>query len=145
MKVIIYIEKKDFDSFFTWLNRLKQGNLEPSPISYSLSTDDIKSPLQVLLNPDEFTIIQDAEKNMEDIKNSYGDLNIFYQPESLDNDKIMMGDIIRNGIRHDCLVNLYNTAIELAMSIPGLTPLDALVIAERECIPTPSSSHVNNM
>lgn len=144
MKAIIYIEKRDFDGFFTWLNRLKQGTLEPAPISYSLSTEDIESPLQVLLNPDEFAIIQDAEKNIEDIKKSYGNLSILYRPESLLQDKIMMGDVLRNAIRHDCLVEVYNTAVELAMAIPGLTPLDALIIAEREWLPTPSINSIEN-
>ena len=144
MKAIVYIEKRDFDGFFTWLNRLKQGTLEPSPVSYSLSTDEIERPLQVLLNPDEFAIIQDAERNIEDIKKSYGNLSILYRPESLVQDKIMMGDVLRNAIRHDCLVEIYNTSIELAMAIPGLTPLDALIIAEREWIPIPTTSSIEN-
>lgn len=126
------------------MNRLKQGTLEPAPISYSLSTDDVERPLQILLNPDEFAIIQDAEKNIEDIKKSYGNLSILYSPESLLHEKIMMGDVLRNAIRHDCLVEVYNTAVELAMSIPGLSPLDALIIAEREWMPVASANSIEN-
>lgn len=144
MKAIIYIEKQDFDKFFNWLNRLKQGNLTPAPNYYSLNENDLEKPLQVLLNPDEFAIIQDAEKNIEDIKKEYGNLSILYKPESLIQEKIMMGDILRNAARHDCLVEVYNTAIELAMAIPGLTPLDALLIAEREWLPLPRPNSIEN-
>jgi len=93
----------------------------------------------VLLNPDEFTLIQDAEKNIEDIKNTWGDLDLLYRPESLEMDKILIGDIIRNAIRYDMQVELMSTAVELAMAIPGLTALDAFIIAERELMPAPTS------
>ena len=136
MKINLYIEKNDFDNFFIWLNRLKMGVLEPCPIEYHLQQNVLERPLQVLLNPDEFAIIQDAERNMEDIKNTWGDLDVLYKPQSLDKDKIMIGDIIRNATRYDLQVEIMNTAVELAMAIPGLTPLDAFLIAEREWLKT---------
>lgn len=137
MKIIVYIEKTNFDKFFTWLNRLKQGNIEPSPISYYMSQDELERPLQVLLSPEEYSIIQDTENTIEDIKKEHGNLNILYSPESLDKDKIIIGDIIRNASRYDLQVDVINTAVELAMAMPGLTPLDALLIAERELVPVP--------
>lgn len=137
MKAIIYIEKSDFDKFFTWLNRLKQGNLEPTPVSYFLSNDELERPLQLLLSTEEYSLIQDVEKSIEDIKNEHGNLNIDYKPESLNADKILIGNIIRNASRYDLQVEIMNTAVELAMSMPGLTPLDAFLIAERELVPFP--------
>lgn len=132
MKVTLYIEKRDFDSFFVWMNRLNQGSLQPSPIEYSHIREDIGDPLQVSLNPDEYNLIQDAEKNLEAIKNTWGNLDVLYNPESLENDKIMMADILRNASRYDLSVDVVKTAIELGMQIPGITPLEALIISEKE-------------
>jgi hypothetical protein len=134
MKLTLYIEKKDFDNFFVWMNRLGQGVIQPSPIKFSHTKEDIKDPLQIFLNPDEYNLIQDTQSNIEVIQRTWGNLDILYKPESLDNQKIMMGDIIRNASRYDLTVDVVNTAIELAMQIPGITPLEALIIAERNWI-----------
>ena len=141
MKLTIYIEKRDFDNFFVWMNRLGQGTLQPSPVPFSHIKEDIQDPLQISLNPDEYNLIQDAESNIEAIRNTWGNLDILYTPESLENQKIMMGDIIRNASRYDLVVDVVNTAIELAMQIPGITPLEALIIAERDWINAGKISH----
>jgi hypothetical protein len=141
MKLTVYIEKRDFDNFFVWMNRLGQGALQPSPVPFSHKKEDIQDPLQISLNPDEYNLIQDAESNIEAIRNTWGNLDILYSPESLENQKIMMGDIIRNASRYDLTVDVVNTAIELAMQIPGITPLEALIIAERDWINAGKISH----
>ena len=132
MKVSLYIEKKNFEEFFIWFNRLNQGVILPSPIVYSHKKEDIEDPLQVYFSADEYALIQDTESNIEEIKKTWGNLDILYSPESLENQKILMGDILRNAKRHDSLVDLVSASIELAMHIPGITPLEAMIIAERE-------------
>lgn len=141
MKLTIYIEKNNFDNFFVWMNRLGQGILQPSPVPFSHIKEDIQDPLQISLNPDEYNLIQDAESNIEAIKNTWGNLDILYTPESLNNQKIMMGDIIRNASRYDLTVDVVNTAIELAMQIPGISPLEALIIAENDWINAGKITH----
>ena len=132
MKVTLYIEKQNFDSFFVWMNRLNQGVLQPPPIGYSHLQEVIRDPLQVSLNPDEYNLIQDAEKNLEAIKMTWGNLDVLYRPESLENDKIAIADILRNASRYDLEADVVKTAIEMGMQIPGITPLEALIISERE-------------
>jgi hypothetical protein len=132
MKINLYIEKKDFDPFFIWMNRLSQGIIESCPIMYSHVKEDIKDPLNVSLTADKYALIHDAEKNIEDIQNSFGNLDILYEPQSIEKDKIMIGDILRNATRYDLAVNVINTAVELATVIPGITPLEAMIISERE-------------
>jgi len=44
----------------------------------------------------------------------------------------MIGDIIRNSLRHDLAVQVMNTAVEIAMAMPGITPVEAFIISERE-------------
>lgn len=132
MKINLYIDKKDFDPFFIWMNRLSQGIIESCPIMYSHIKEDIKDPLNVSLTADKYALIHDAEKNIEDIQNSFGSLDILYEPQSLEKDKILIGDILKNATRHDLAVNVINTAVELAMLMPGITPLEAMIISERE-------------
>jgi hypothetical protein len=132
MKVSLYIEKRDFDGFFIWMNRLNQGVLSSSPVKYSHIKEDIEDPIHLSLFMDEYALIQDTEKNLEDIQKTWGNLDILYYPESLENDKILMGDMLRNATRHDTLVDLVSSSIELAMYMPGITPLEAMIIAERE-------------
>jgi hypothetical protein len=132
MKVSLYISKKDFDQFFVWMNRLQKGIIQPAPVKYSHVKDDIEDPLHLSFPANEYALIQDTESNIEEIKRTWGNLDILYHPESLENQKILMGDILRNASRHDSLVDLVSSSIELAMHIPGITPLEAMIIAERE-------------
>ena len=132
MKVSLYISKNDFDEFFIWLNRLNQGITVPCPVKYFYEKNDVESPLHLSLLPDEYCLITDTEKNIEDIQNTWGNLDILYYPESLENQKVVMGSILRNAARYDGLVDLVSASIELAMHMPGITPLEAVIIAERE-------------
>jgi len=132
MKVNLYIEKRDFDNFFIWLNRLSQGVISTPLTKYSHRKEDIEDPLHVSLSQDEYSIIQNNERNVEVINKSWGSMEVVYQPNFPDGDKIMMADILRNASRYDLGVQVVNTAIELAAQIPGITPLEALIISERE-------------
>ena len=141
MKVSLYIEKKDFDGFFVWMNRLKSGVLIPPPVFYIHTRNSLRDPLHVSLTPDEYNLIQDAEKNLEDIQEIWGNLDIQYDPRALNDDKIMMADILRNAQRYDMGVDVVNTAIELAMQIPGITPLEAMIISEKEWLNVGKTYH----
>jgi len=141
MKVSLYIEKKDFDGFFVWMNRLKSGVLIPPPVFYIHTRNSLRDPLQVSLTPDEYNLIQDAEKNLEDIQDMWGNLDIHYDPRPLNDEKIMMADILRNAQRYDMGVDVVNTAIELAMQIPGITPLEAMIISEKEWLNVGKTQH----
>jgi hypothetical protein len=132
MKINLYINKEDFDPFFIWMNRLSQGIIDVCPITYSHIKEDIKDPLNVSLTADKYALIHDVEKNIEVIQNSFGNLDILYEPQSLELDKILIGDILKNATRHDLAVNVINTAVELAMLMPDITPLEAMIISERE-------------
>jgi len=141
MKVALYIEKRSFDDFFIWLNRLSSGVLLESPVCYSHKRGDLRDPLQVYLTPNEYCLIQDSESNLRDIKETWGDLDIQYETRPLDDEKIQMNDILRNAQRYDMSVEVVNTAIELAMQIPGITPLESLIIAEKEWINVGKTHH----
>jgi hypothetical protein len=132
MKINLYIEKRDFDNFFIWMNRLSQGVISTPLAKYSHHKEDVEDPLQVSLSQDEYSIIQNNERNVEVINKSWGSMEVIYQPNFPDGDKIMMADILRNASRYDLGVQVVNTAIELASQIPGITPLEALIISERE-------------
>jgi hypothetical protein len=132
MKFNIYIEKRDFDNFFIWMNRLSQGVICTPLAKYSHRKEDVEDPLQVALLQDEYSIIQNNERNIEVINKSWGTMDVVYQPSFPDSDKFMMADILRNAGRYDLEVQVVNTAIELALQIPGITPLEALIISERE-------------
>lgn len=132
MKVNLYIKKQDFDKFFTWLNRLAIGVIAEPPVKYSTSQNDIEDLLQVSLLPDEYCLIRDTEKYLEDIRKTYGSLELTYKPEPLQEDRIVMANIIQKAGHYDLALEVVETAIQLATQIPGITPLEALIISERD-------------
>jgi hypothetical protein len=134
MKASLYIEKPDFDTFFVWVNRLSQGVLSTCPVKYSQSSEGIADPVHLLLDANEYAMLRDAQEDIEDLRQKLGDNEIIFYPEPLENEKILIGSILRNAQRHDLEVDLVNTALELSTRIPGITPLEAMVIAEREWI-----------
>jgi hypothetical protein len=132
MKVNIYIEQKDFDKFFVWLNHIKQGAIESAPVDIQTTNENIKDPLMISLNPDEYYLIKDTESNIDNIRNIWGNLDVFYNTQPLEVDKIMINDIIKNAERWEVTADLITTALEIAMALPGITPLEAMIIAERQ-------------
>ena len=132
MKINVYIQKSDFDTFFSWLNRIRLGALIPCPVNYSNLRDKIEDPLHLSLNPDEYNLIRDTERNLEDIRKTYGNLDIIYNPEPLQEERILIADILRKANRYDLAAEVVETAIQLASQIPGITPLEALIISEKD-------------
>jgi hypothetical protein len=133
MKVTIYIEKKNFDTFFTWLNRINQGVISQRPLLYSTSSEGFNQPLQISLTANEYAAIQDTEADLEKLQEEIGG-ELYFAPEPVEIDKIAANGIIKKAHRHDMLADIVMTALELTSYIPGITPLEALVIAEREWI-----------
>jgi hypothetical protein len=133
MKVTIYIEKKNFDTFFTWLNRINQGVISQRPLLYSTASEGFNHPLQISLTANEYAAIQDTEADLEKLQEEIGG-ELYFAPEPVEVDKIAANGIIKKAQRHDMLADIVMTALELTSYIPGITPLEALVIAEREWI-----------
>ncbi len=133
MKVSVYIKKSDFDNFFIWANRLSQGIVAECPVHYSHDREEFVSPVQLYLDAREYAMIQDTEKGLAELKESHGG-EMQFRPEPLETDKIVMQSILLNAKRHDLEVDLVNTALELTKHIPGITSLEAMIIAEREWI-----------
>jgi len=142
MRVSLYIEKSDFDTFFIWSNRLATGVLSTCPVAYKNTPDSFKAPLQLLLEANDYAMIKDAEEDLKKLRDRVGGELVFY-PEQLEEDKILMSVILRNAQRHDIEVDLIKTALELSTIIPGITPIEALIIAEREHLNV--GSGINNI
>ena len=134
MKATIFLEKKNFDKFLTWMNRLDQGIIIRCPVNYQYQIDGLKDPMQVLIEGDEYAMMQDAEDDINELKDKIGISETNFIPEPYDADKLLMSGIIKNAARWDLMVDVIYTAIEIAQEVKGITPLEAMIIAEREVI-----------
>lgn len=132
MKVIIYIEKEDFDTFFQWINRLNHGNLCHSPVPYYIEKTEAKNPLQLIVEPEFYSLIQDAESDLEMIQKKFGEMELEYDPTSISWELRTISDILRNSRRLDIEADVVYTALFTAAEVPDITPTEALIIAERE-------------
>jgi hypothetical protein len=134
MKVTIFLEKKNFDNFLVWLNRLDQGIIIQCPVKYQYQIDGLKDPMQVLMDADEYAMMQDAEEDIANLKEKMGITDTQFVPEPYDADKLLISGIIKNAERWDLAIDVITAAIEIAQEVKGITPLEALIIAEREVI-----------
>jgi len=134
MKVNIYIEKIDFDEFFVWVNRLNHGILSTPPVKYWTSADNLKSPLQLSIDPGMYTLIADALKDLETIGERYGEVELDFEPLSRSWELRTIKDVVRSANRYDLAVNVIYTALSTIAQIPGLSPAEAMIIAEREWV-----------
>jgi hypothetical protein len=132
MKVTVYIEKNDFDEFFKWMNRISLGHIASPPVRFSHCSEDIKDPLRVSLEAREYTLIKDVERDIDDIQKTYGPFEIDFSPESTSSHLLIIQDILREADRQDLKNEIVYTALQAALHIPGITPAEAMVIAERE-------------
>jgi len=133
MKASIYIEKRDFDTFVVWINRLNQGVLTSCPVRYETLAEGFSNPVHLLLDADEYAMLRDAERDLAKLQQCLGG-ELHFTPEPLETEKILMAGILRNAQRYDAEVDLVNAALEISMRLPGITPLEALVIAERDWV-----------
>jgi hypothetical protein len=132
MKVVIYIEKNDFDAFFQWINRLNNGNLCHPPVPYYIEKDDAKEPLQLIVEPEFYSLIQDAEADLKKLHKDFGPMELEYDPTSISWELRTIADILRNSRRLDIEADVVYTALFTAAEVPDISPTEALIIAERE-------------
>lgn len=134
LKVNIYIEKDEFDKFFQWINRLNNGILTTPTISYSADSSKFNQPLQLSIEPQMYHLMKDAEKDLDHLKNEYGEMNVSFEPLSLSWELRVLSDVLRNARRYDLEADLAYTALFTMAEVPGITPSEAMIIAERELI-----------
>ncbi len=134
MKVILYIEKEDFDIFFQWVNRLNVGVLASPPTRYSVENDGFRSPLQLSVEPEMFILIQDAERDLDVLYETMGGMDITYEPLSKSWELRTIRDVLRNSRRYDLEADVVYTALYTQAQVPGITPAESMIIAEREWI-----------
>lgn len=134
IKVTVYIEKPTFDDFFKWVNRLNQGIISSCPIKYSTANKDFENPLQLSLEPSLYHLIEDAESDIKNLQSVYGKMDIDFSPLSRSWELRTILDVARNAQRYDMQAELIHTALSTIAAMPELTPAEAMIIAERECI-----------
>jgi len=134
LKVTIYIERAEFDPFFIWINRLNNGLLTSKPIAYSTASEGFREPLQLSLEPNMYYLITDAESNLQTLEDTYGKIGIDFEPISQSWELRTINDILRNSRRYDLEAQLVYTALYTLADVPGITPAEAMIIAEREWI-----------
>jgi hypothetical protein len=132
MKVDLYIEKKDFDQFFTWMNRIALGIYSTPRVKFSHRIDDIQDPLRVSLDTREYTLIRDVKRDIDKIQKTYGPMDLDFSPISTHSHLLIIGDVLREADRQDRSSEVVYTALQLMQQIPGVTPTEAMTIAERE-------------
>lgn len=134
MKINIYIEKDEFDEFFIWVNRLNHGVLTSKHIEYKTSKDGLKDPLHLSIESDMYILIADAENDLKKIDDEYGDFDLSYDSLSETWELRTIKNIAKNARRHDVEDNVICTALYTMSKIEGITPAEAMIIAEREWI-----------
>lgn len=134
MKVTIFIEKKDFDEFFKWMNRIDKGIIVSPPVRFSHRLEGIRDPLRVSLDSYEYALIQNVESDIEDIQKAYGPITLDYSPLTTSSHLLIIKDVARKAEREDLLPEVIYLALKAAIKIPGLTPTEAIVIAENESL-----------
>lgn len=135
MKVTVYIEKNDFDDFFKWMNRINLGLFSTPPVAFSHREEDIKDPLNVSLDSREYAIIRDVRKDIEEIQKLYGPIDIDFSPQSTQSHLLLIQDIMRQASRHDLANEVVYAALMVMKQLPDISPVEAIIIAEREWIP----------
>jgi hypothetical protein len=134
LKVTIYIEKDEFDLFFIWINRLNNGLITSKPVAYSTAPEGFRKPLQLSLDPNMYYLIQDAESDLKTLEDTFGEINIEFEPMSRSWELRTINDILRNSRRYDLEAHLVYTALYTLSDVPDLSPAEAMIIAEREWI-----------
>ena len=131
MRVRLYIEKKDFNEFYRWINKLKVGDLCSPTFLFSNTDSGFENPLQIILHEDEYSLVRDAEEELENMN------GLHVQTERvLEDDQRMVKESLINSRRHSLEVQVVNRAIEIAMDTTvDLTPGECMLIAEREFLP----------
>lgn len=132
LRISYYIEKTDFDTFFTWLHRLSKGVLTSPPVVYSNTPQGLEAPLEIQLEPDTFRLLEDCERDLAHMEKTYGGLEISYEHQSGLRDLCTIKNILRNTRMYDVEEEIVHTALQIMAEVPGLFPVEAIIMAERE-------------
>jgi hypothetical protein len=145
IKVAIYIEKETFDQFYNWIGRLNKGVLADCPIKYSAQNAGFTKPLQLQVEPDVYSLIQDAEADLAYLKKEYGEMELSFEPESGIRDLSTIKNILKNARRNDVEEYVVYTALQTMVEVPGLLPLEAMIISEREWLVDENSNEFRDI
>jgi len=132
MKVLVYIEKRDFDDFFKWLNQISIGNFLTPIVPFSHAADNFQEPLKIYLSSREYSAIKDVDKDIQEVQEVYGNITTELQSESSESHLLVIQDILREADRLSVTSKLVYAALQAMSDIPGLTPDEAMIIAERD-------------
>jgi len=131
MKVFLYVEKEEFDSFYIWFRRISSGILESQPVPVSHSPDEFLSPLRISLDVDEYYLITDIQEDLKSLSESCGFLSLKYEPDTQEFHLQRIKESLRSATRIDKTNELVYSALLVMQSVPGITPSEAMVIAEK--------------
>lgn len=145
MKISLYIEKIDFDAFFIWINRLNEGVLETPSVKYQNTPEGLKAPLELQLEPEAYGLIRDAESDFEYMKETYGDLDICFERQSGLRDINTIKNILRNARLYELEERVVYTALLAMVEVPGILPVEAMIISEREWLHGTSSDELGDI
>ena len=134
MKITIYVRNQDFDSFFRWVKQLQYGALSTPPVFYSHRIDEVEDPLMISLDSDIFYLIQDSQEHLTDIKSSLGSLDLLYQTDNQEEHLQMIKEGLRKARREDMELELVYSALAAMKEMPGLTPGEAIIVAEKSIL-----------
>jgi hypothetical protein len=131
MKVTIYINQKDFDTFFKWVKELELGNLSTPPVKFSNNINDVDDPLRVSLDSNTYFIIKDAQDDLEEIVTLTGPFKIQYEHDTKELHLQRIKEGLRNAKRQNLENELIYTAFGVIKDLPSITIEEAVVIAEK--------------
>ena len=134
MKVTVYISKKDFDAFFRWVKQLELGILSSPPVNFSHQENVIQDPLRVSLDTHVYYLINDAQEDLKQIDSSVGPFSIDYEPDTQEFHLQRIKESIRKAKREDLEIELVYSALAVMKDLPGITPSEAIIIAERNLL-----------
>lgn len=130
MKTNVYVEECDFENFIKWFKRIQIGEYLISPVFFSTNKKRIKKPVNLTLEVDEYNLIKLVYTKLSNLNGVFGKIDIIHNINHKNNQLIGVQEIIQRGEIHNKLTELINYALETASQIPGITPLEALSIAE---------------
>jgi hypothetical protein len=131
MKIFLYVEKEEFDSFYIWFRRISSGIIESQPVQVSHSPDEFSSPLKISLDVDEYYLITDIQEDLKSLDESCGFLSLKYEPDTQDFHLQRIKESLRSAARIDKTNELVYSALLVMQSVPGITPSEAIIIAEK--------------
>jgi hypothetical protein len=134
MRISLYIEHDDIDSFYKWVNRLSQGHIESPTVKFDHKKECFKDPLEIQLSANEYAMMCDARDEVKRISEIGGPINIEYSPRDRDWQISTIRNILKNADRHDLSVEIIYSAIMTVAELPTLSPAEAMIIAEGEWI-----------